>query len=341
MDNHNYHSYFTLEEIIAIGAVFLLASSFLWYYFVRDDNTTQSVQIAPSAVQFDSSSLRASDIKQNPPPLMSSAKSSMATSPASSYSAQQPSPALQTTHSKIRKKRFEDNNFTSSSQDLVTTNHVIPQKTTAQLTNEIKRQTNTDAATSYRTQSSGQQIVVNPQSNKAADTVTQLNQSQEQAQSKLENIPSLNHPNKSDVTQVLRLQGTATPDSQVVLFLNGYRVSSIIQVNPEGQWNYETDIDPGKYTVRIIDDQNLTQSENLQIVVPVTQSESQTQRTVTVGNLKGNGVSGHRQHQVKAGETLYSLSKLYHVTITKITQANDLSTEVPIEIDQLLKIPKP
>ncbi|MEE9346053.1 MAG: LysM peptidoglycan-binding domain-containing protein [Methylococcales bacterium] len=341
MHKRNQYLNFTREEIIATGAVFLLASSFFWYYFVKDDNIIESVQIAPSVVQSDSTSLRTGDIKQNPPQLMSSAKSSMATSEVSAYSAQQPSYALQTKHTKIRKKRFEDKNFTSSSQGVVTTNHVTPRQTTVQLTNEIKRQANTDAATSYRTQSSGQQIVANPQGSKAADTVTQLNQSQEEAQSKLENIPSLNHSIKSDVTQVLRLQGTAAPDSQVVLFLNGYRVSSIIQVNPDGQWNYETDIDPGKYTVRVIDDQNLTQSENLQIVVPVTQPESQTQRTVTVGNLKVNGTFGDRQHQVKAGETFYSLSKLYHVTITKITQANDLSTEVPLEIDQLLEIPKP
>lgn len=354
MDNYNNHSKLTLEEMIATSAVFVLAGAFLWHYFAKDDNTTESALTAPSVFQSDRTTLQAGDIKQNPPPLKYSAKSSMTTQEANSYPAQKPFQALQTTQSKSRKKQFEYKTAIPSSQDLVALNQATPQKATDRLTSEISRPTATDAATAYPTQAARQEIAPNPQNNNATQTViNQLNQTGAEEQSKSDSILPVIDPVKNDITQVLRLQGTATPNGQVVLFLNGSRVSSIIQVNSSGQWQYETDIKPGKYTVRIIDDDNLTQSENLQIVVPATPPESQaqksvtipkakqTQRTVTTNALKGNKASGNRQHRVKAGDTLYDLSIFYHVTATEITQANNLSAKALLEIDQVLVIPNP
>ena len=350
MDNNNNHSKLTLEEIIATSAVFLLAGAFLWHYFAKDDNTTERVLTAPRAFQSDRTKLQAGDIKQNLPPLKYSAKSSMTTQEASSYPAQKPFQVLQTTQSKSRKKQFEYKAPIPSSQDLVTTNQATPQEAADRLISEITRPTATDAATAYPVR---QQIAPKPQNNNAAQTVIQLNQAGVEEQSKPDSILPMIDPVENDITQVLRLQGTATPNGQVVLFLNGSRVSSIIQVNSSGQWKYETDIKPGKYTVRIIDDDNLTQSENLQIVVPETPPEFQTQksvtipkakqnqRTVTTDTLKGNKASGNRQHRVKAGDTFYDLSILYHVTVTEITQANNLSAKALLEIDQVLVIPKP
>jgi LysM repeat protein len=202
------------------------------------------------------------------------------------------------------------------------------------------------------TQSANQQNVSTSQVTKSPQAIVQTNQDIEENQLSLASIAPIIHPIKIVSTGSLQLNGTAAPNNQVLLFLNGYRVSSLIQVTATGLWSYETDIKPGKYSVQIIDDLNLTKSKKLEIVIPSQQAQfkknpplndrmtkppaKQTTNTATTENINANS-----QHRVKPGDTLYSLSKQYRVTITEIRRENHFSYNELLSVGQLLKIPRP
>jgi LysM repeat protein len=123
-------------------------------------------------------------------------------------------------------------------------------------------------------------------------------------------------------------------------------------VTTTGQWSYETYLIPGEYSVQVKNDQNLKLSKSYQIVISKPQiqwsnpeSKPQTTRPVPAAVIPKTSKMQIRSrknklYRVKPGDTLYTLSKRYAVTVSEITKANHISDKDQISVGQMLKIPK-
>jgi LysM repeat protein len=199
-------------------------------------------------------------------------------------------------------------------------------------------------------QNTHQQSATTIPDNKTQQAVVALSQRTDMEQPGQANVtPTIQQPISTDSTGALKLKGNATPNSHILLLLNGRKVTSV-QVTPTGQWNYETYLIPGEYSVQVKNDQNLKRSKSYQIVTSKPQIQwsnpapkpKTTQPAAVISNTAKMSTrsSKNRLYRVKPGDTLYTLSKRYAVTVNEITRANQISDKDQISIGQMLKIPK-
>ncbi len=343
MDNND-NSNLALEEIIATGAVFLLAGWFLWHHFSNQDDT---IQFVPTVSQADHTSIWEIDENQQKSSRKYTAKSAVTTPESPGYSVTIPSQAIQTNSLANRNRQYDLDMTGLYSQDSVrpTNTHQIP---TDQLTSKSKQLVKRSSV-SNSLQNTRQQSAITIPDNKTQQAVVALSQRTDMEQPGQANVtPTIQQPISTDSTGALKLKGNATPDSHILLLLNGRKVTSV-QVTPTGQWSYETYLIPGEYSVQVKDDQNLKQSKSYQIVISKPQiqwsnpvSKPQPAPAPVIPNTEKRQIRSrkNRLYRVKPGDTLYTLSKRYAVTVNEITRANQISDKDQISVGQILKIPK-
>jgi LysM repeat protein len=205
--------------------------------------------------------------------------------------------------------------------------------------------------------------VVTPAPTKVVDT-----KAVDIKQLRLANVVPTIQPIRTDSTGTLRLKGNAAPNNHLLLSINGHKASNIL-VPSTGEWQYETHLKPGKYTVQVMDSRNLKQSAPSTIVIPeiiIPKPQIQTKPTpsippkvqlkwsnpdpkpkqiVPAANISTMPKVSTRIHEsdlyrVKPGDTLHALSKQYAVTVREITRLNNIPDKHQIEVGQLLKMPK-
>jgi len=175
-------------------------------------------------------------------------------------------------------------------------------------------------------------------------------------------VPTIN-PIRGDLSEgILKLSGTGEPGHWVSLLLNGENYSEI-KVNKQGDWKYETKLDPGEYAFQVLTSK-LNESINSQAVITrisipdtkplvkdievvekeISELERKIQETAKrdLENKKAERNSKTMQddyYHVKYGDTLNQLSKRYQVSLSSLIQANGISDKDVIEINQKLIIP--
>ncbi len=175
-------------------------------------------------------------------------------------------------------------------------------------------------------------------------------------------------PVTSDLSQgLLRLSGTGQPGGHLQLLLNGRKASNI-PVDTKGNWHYESNLEPGEYSVQVLsmelDEQlgvqsalaNVTISKpqppvSEVIVDPVSTGgaglEPVSEPVVTkaiVTPEKQKQVSSKQKlndrfYKVQYGDTLNKLSKRFRVSLRSLVRANNVSDKNQIEVGQMLIIP--
>lgn len=342
--NNNDNSNLALEEIIATGAVFLLAGWFLWHHFSKQENT---IQIVPSVSQSDRTRIWHIDENQQTTSRKYTEKSSVSAPESPRYTVTMPSQTIQTTSLASRSRQYDLDMTGLYSQDSVRPPET-QQIPTDQLASKSKQLVNR-SITSNSLQNTRQQSATTIP-DKTQQAVVALSQRTDMEQPGQVNVtPTIQQPISTDLTGALKLKGNATPNSHILLLLNGRKVTSV-QVTPTGQWSYETYLIPGEYSVQVKNDQNLKRSKSYQIVISKPQiqwsnpeSKPKTTRPATVISntaKMSTRSSKNRLYRVKPGDTLYTLSKRYAVTVSEITKANHISDKDQISVGQMLKIPK-
>lgn len=168
-------------------------------------------------------------------------------------------------------------------------------------------------------------------------------------------------PVTSDLSQgLLRLSGTGQPGGHLQLLLNGRKASNI-QVDTQGNWHYESNLESGDYSVQVLsmelDEQLGVQSAlaNVTISKPqppvseviVEQAEPiidpvVTEKIVTQKKLKQVSSTqklNDRFYKVKSGDTLNKLARRFSVSLPSLIRANNVSDKDQIEVGQMLIIP--
>lgn len=334
---------------MATGAVFLLAGWFLWHHFSKQENT---IQIVPSVSQADRTRVWATEDNQHKSTHKYSAKSLTAALEPSSYPVTTPHQTIQTTPSTSRQRQYDLDMTGWHAQDSVKPT-VTQQIASDQLTSNTELLQNRSVV-SNSPQNTRQQIATTVVDNKPQQAVVAPSPSQrtdKESTGQTNITPTIQQPISTDLTGALKLKGNATPNSHVLLLLNGHKVTSV-QVTPSGKWSYETYLVPGEYSVQVKDGQDLKQSESYQIVVskpqiqwskPVSKPQtSQPASASIIPNTEKRQIRSrkNRLYRVKPGDTLYTLSKRYAVTVSEITRANQISDKDQISVGQMLKIPK-
>lgn len=363
MENENQKSRLTQEEILSTFAVFVLAGWFLSHYLF-DDRAEQVVvpalaQTSTQPVQLDGVTIIKSQSGADNDKLNSS--------PEIAIIGQQSIDPLQSQRRSLQNTDiFQSDNpkkhFESRSSDLSAFNSDL-QTVQKQITPSYQSNSNDQA----KDITDNVPLIVNqtiiPSVIKNSQTpIASCNAMDKTSLSKIRGAPGIKSI-KTDSNHMLRLKGSAEPDSEITVLLNGQSGDSV-RVSNTGEWLYNAKLIPGKYTVQVKDAFCEKQSKQFQIYfpdqkisthlkqsVPITEDKAVTKQTIKrqlpktklKHQLSKNKPSVHvnkRQHQVKSGDTLYSLSRRYHVSVLALKKANKLTDKQILSIGQVLKVPE-
>ncbi|HFD10905.1 MAG TPA: LysM peptidoglycan-binding domain-containing protein [Crenotrichaceae bacterium] len=368
MDNDYKNSRLTAEEMIATIAVFLLTGWFLWYSFFKSTNTQEVVDPAAVIVQPYQSKLW--DSEREPLKTRKSQSNLLATANPQLKPLQQVH-VEPVTQKKMRNHSSYQNQRLVVKPEIPNPNHKqhVPDNLRTSTAHHEKRVASTprdirEIATQH-TRSSSQNTRFQQQAGKLHRPVivkppAPIIQKQQPGQATI--APAIT-PFQSNSEELLQLSGSAAPGSSILLLLNGQSVGAI-KVTQAGKWNYKTQVKPGNYSVQVMDPVSRKQSKLFKVTVHQKQiplQAAETKPSVSNVNKKGQPADiqslktqrkveltkkiqiprvAKRQHRVKSGDTLYTLSRRYQVTVSEMMRANRMSDKDVLSVGQILIIPK-